>query len=206
MGDEARDRDAADQGVDSLIPPLPDLSASEAAAAAPVAGHGPTTDTVTVQAQSRRNWNRVIGGFAASLVVLTGVGFAVATINERVALTPQAAALAAVQGAADAASATVAVAVAGGGIATAHWSDEGADLVLVAQRVSATEPRETLAVWVLRDGDPVEAGTLDIDPAGAATLVLDDWRPAETVIITLERADDMADRPLGDTVAQIPTD
>ncbi|GAA5203171.1 hypothetical protein GCM10025773_32440 [Microbacterium jejuense] len=196
--------DAADQGVESLIPPLPDLPAAEAAAAAPIPGYGPTTDTVAVQAQSRRNWGRVIGGFAASLVVLTGVGFVVATINERVHVSPQVAALADVQGAADAASATVAVA--GGGIATAHWSDEGADLVLVTQRVPPVEDGETLAVWVLRDGDPVEVGTLEVDAAGGATLVVDDWKPAETVIVTLERAGDTADRPLGDTIAQIPTD
>jgi hypothetical protein len=196
--------DAADQGVESLIPPLPDLPASEAAVAAPTPVHGPTTDTVAVQAQSRRNWSRVIGGFAASLVLLTGVGFAVATINERVHVTPQAAALAQVQGAADAASATVKVA--GGGIATAHWSDDDALLVLVTQRVPPLDADETLAVWVLRDGDPVEAGTLDGADAGSATLVVEDWKPAETVIVTLERSDDMADRPLGDTIAQIPTE
>ncbi|GAA5207359.1 anti-sigma factor domain-containing protein [Microbacterium kyungheense] len=203
-GDGERETDAAGQGAEPLIPPVPDVPASEAAAAAPVPAHGPTTDTVTVQAQSRRNWNRVIGGFAASLVVLTGVGFAVATINERFHLSPQAAALAEVDDAGDAASATVKVI--GGGIATARWSADAGLLVLTTQRVAALGAGQTLAAWVMRDGDPFDAGTFDPDAAGSATLVIDDWKPAEALIITVERADDMITRPLGDTIARIPTE
>jgi len=203
-GDGAREVDAADQGVESLLPPLPDVPAAEAAAAPPVPTHGPATDTVTIQAQSRRNWGRVIGGFAASLVVLTGVGFAVATINERFHLSPQAAALSSVQDAADGASATVKVV--GGGIATAHWSDDTGLLVLVTQRMPGIGVGETRAVWAMRDGAPVEAGTFDTDASGSATLVVDDWQPADALIVTVERADDMAERPLGDTIARIPTE
>lgn len=203
-GDGARDRDAAELDVESLIPPLPDVPAAEAAAAPPVAGHGAVTDTVTIQAQSRRNWSRVIGGFAASLVVLTGVGFAVATINERVHLSPQAAALADVQEAADGASATVKVV--GGGIATAHWSDDAGLLVLVTQRMPDIDAGQTVAVWAMRDGDPSEAGRFDTDAAGSATLVVDDWTSADALILTVERSDDTADRPLGDTIARIPTE
>lgn len=202
-GDDARERDAAAQGAAPQLPPLPDVPASEAAAAAPAPGPGPTTDTITVQAQSRRNWNRVIGGFAASLVVLTGVGFAVATINERFHLSPEAAALAQVDDAVDAASATVKVV--GGGIATARWSADAGLLVLTTQRLPELDEAQTLAAWIMRDGDPVEAGTFDVDAAGSATLVIDDWKPAQALIVTVERADDMADRPLGDTVASIPT-
>jgi len=196
--------DAADQDLESLIPPLPDVPAAEAAAAAPVSVHGPATDTVAIQAQSRRNWGRVIGGFAASLVVLTGVGFAVGTINERFHLSPQAAALADVQDATDAASATVKVI--GGGIATAHWSDDAGLLVLITKRMPEIGAGETRAVWVMRDGDPVVAGTFDADDAGSATLVVDDWKPADALIVTVERADYMAARPLGDTIARIPTE
>ncbi|MGN6219425.1 MAG: anti-sigma factor domain-containing protein [Microbacterium sp.] len=203
-GDGAREMDAADQGVESLIPPLPDVPAAAAAAAPPVTSHGLVTDTITIQAQSRRNWGRVIGGFAASLVVLTAVGFGVATLNERFHLSPQAAALSHVQEAADSASATVKVV--GGGIATAHWSDDAGLLVLVAQRMPQLADGETRAVWAMRDGDPFEAGTFDTDAAGAATLVVDDWKPADGLIVTVERADDMAGRPLGDTVARIPTE
>lgn len=203
-GDGAREMDAADQGVESLIPPLPDVPASEAAAAAPVASHSVATDTITIQAQSRRNWSRVIGGFAASLVVLTAVGFGVATLNERFHLSPQAAALSHVQEAADGASATVKVA--GGGIATAHWSEDAGLLVLVVQRMPEIRDGETRAAWAMRDGDPVEAGTFDTDASGTATLVVDHWKPADALILTVERADDMADRPLGDTIARIPTE
>lgn len=203
-GDGERETDAAGQGAEAPIPPLPDVPASEAAAADPVPGHHPSTDTVTVQAQSRRNWGRVIGGFAASLVVLTGVGFAVATINERFHLSPQAAALAQVDDAADAASATVKVI--GGGIASARWSADAGLLVLTTQRLPELDAGQTRAAWVIRDGDPFDAGTFDTDDSGSATLVIDDWRPAEVLIITVERADDMADRPLGDTIASIPTE
>lgn len=185
------------------LPPLPDIPAAQAAAADPVFPGAPTTDTIAVQTLSRRNWSRVIGGFAASLIVLTGVGFAVATINERVNQSPEAAALAEVQNAADAASATVAVT--GGGVASAHWSVDEGMLVLVAQRLPAIGGEEVRAVWFVRDGAPVEAGVLGADSVGGAIVVFDDWQPAEAVLVTLESGA-VGAAPSEDELAEIPTE
>lgn len=202
-GDSAGRTDAAARGPRQDPPPLPDIPAAEAAAADPVLGVATTTDTITVQTVSRRNWSRVIGGFAVSLVLLTAVGFAVATIHERVHRTPAEIALEAVQGAPDAASATVRIV--GGGIATAHWSEKDDALVLVAQRVPEVGDGELHAVWLLRDDDRIGAATFEADADGRATVVVDGWKPADTVLITVETADEVGARPLGDTIAEIPT-
>lgn len=190
------------------LPPLPSTSAAEAAAADPVAPSAtgePAPDTTTVQAITRRNWGRALGVIAASLVLLTTLGFAAATINEWANRPPGVVALDHIRSAPDSASATVAVH--GGGTATAHWSASRDAVVLVANRLPELSADQLYAVWFVRDGDAVAAGALRPTPDGAAIAVLaDEWEQGDVVLLTIEFGDEPGARPTGDPLAEIPTD
>ncbi|WP_164861581.1 anti-sigma factor, partial [Microbacterium sp. CPCC 204701] len=185
-------------------PQVPPVEASVAAAAleqgeavpipqraAPVRPDAPMVEpaptTTTIQAVSRRNWTRAVVGLAGALVVLVGLGYAAATINEAITRPPTLAALDEIEAAPDDVSATVELGE--GGSATAHWAPSLGEAVLVTADLPDIGEDETLEIWWVQEGDYASAGTFDPGPDGSATVKLDGrWQEGAVIAVTVEPA------------------
>lgn len=145
----------------------------------------PAPTTTTIQAVSRRNWTRGIVGLAVALVVLVGLGFAAATVNEILTRPPALAALDRIDAAPDAVTATVALDQ--GGSATAHWAPSLGEAVLVTTDLPDIGGDEVLQAWWVRDGDYTPAGSFDPGPDGSATVLLEgEWQEGVVIAVTVE--------------------
>lgn len=165
----------------------------------------PAPTTTTIQAVSRRNWTRAVVGLAGALVVLVGLGFGAATINEVLTRPPALAALDTIQAAPDDVSATVPLDE--GGSATAHWAPSLGQAVLVATDLPDIADDEVLEVWWVRDGDYASAGTFDPGPDGSATVLLEgEWHEGVVIAVTVEPVGGAPERtPTGRPIIEIPT-
>lgn len=157
----------------------------------------PAPTTTTIQAISRRNWTRSLLALAASLVLLVSLGFGASMIGDWLNRTPEQIALADVQAAPDARSATAEF-VDGGGTATAYWSESLGTAVLVTNGLPEITDDETYEMWFVgTDGTPVSAGTFAAED-GRATEILDgEVTPGDTIAISIE--------PAGGSTEGVPT-
>lgn len=157
----------------------------------------PAPTTTTIQAVSRRNWTRGVVGLAAALVVLVGLGFAAATVNEILTRPPALAALDRIDAAPDSVTATAALDQ--GGSATAHWAPSLGEAVLVTTDLADIGDDEVLQAWWVRDGDYAPAGSFDPGPDGSATVLLEgEWQEGVVIAVTVE--------PEGGTPEGTPTE
>lgn len=207
----------------ATMPQLPELDAAEAAAAEPVdrwpaprqhvrgapmggePAREPAPTTTMIQAVQRRNWTRGLLALAACLVLLVGLGFAAATINESVNRPPEEVALQQIEEAPDALSATIEFGESGS--ATAMWSDSVGKTVLISNGLPAIDADETFEVWFVRDDEPVSAGTFDANEHGGATALLDGTVESDDVIeVSVEPAGGSpTGAPTSDPFVTIPT-
>lgn len=147
----------------------------------------PAPTTTTIQAVSRRNWTRAVVGLAGALVVLAGLGFAAATVNEVLTRPPTLAALDEIDAAPDDVTATVELD--GGGSATAHWAPSLGEAVLVTTDLPDLGEGEVYEVWWARDGHYASAGTFDPGADGSTTVRLEgEWQEGVVIAVTVEPA------------------
>ncbi len=163
----------------------------------------PTTGAIAVV---RRRWTRGLFALAASFVLLVALGFGAASINEYLNRTPAQIALAEIEGAPDAASATAAAA--DGGVVTAWWSLSLDRAVVVADGLPALADDEVFELWVIRDGEASSAGTFSAAQGGETITVLDEGvEQGDTIAMTVEPGGGSpTGQPTSDPLIAITTD
>ena len=147
----------------SSAEPTPDAEPSQSAE--------PPLNTEAIQTVARRTWTRGLLALAASFILLIALGTAAVTLGDRLRAPEAVAALEQIQAADDAQTATDEVA--GGGTATAYWSESLGQAVIVTNGVESAPRGETYELWFVRDGTPVSAGQFEPMLPGSATAVLD---------------------------------
>ncbi len=176
--------DAADADVGGDAPsgpvPLPSIAPEEAAARAAA----PPTEVV--QAIQRRNWTRGVFALVASIAVLVGIGWGVGAITEALRTPPAVSALAQIEAAPDAQSATGVLG--DGGEATLHWSESLGDAVLVASGLPEIPSGQTFELWYVREGTPISAGTFDASDSEATALLAGKMQAGDAVAVTVEQS------------------
>lgn len=121
---------------------------------------------------------------AASVVLLLAIGFGVTIVSQQLATPAAVVALDRIEGASDAQSATVTLA--DGGQATAHWSGDLGEAVLVSDGLPTLASDQTFELWYVRDGAAISAGTFS---DGASTsLLAGEFHSGDTIAVTVERA------------------
>jgi anti-sigma-K factor RskA len=176
--------------------------AAETERAAPAVGPPTTT---TIQAVSRRRWTRSLLALAASFVLLVSIGFGAANLGQWLGRTDAQIALAEIQQAPDAQTASGTIS--DGGTATAHWSESVGKVVLVSEGLPSLATDETFELWFVRaDGTPVSAGTFAGSGDEATALMAGSMEPGDTIAVTVEEAGGAPDgTPTTDPIVAIPT-
>jgi anti-sigma-K factor RskA len=166
----------------------------------------PTPTTSTIQAISRRSWTRSLLALAASLVLLTTLGFGAASLGQWLGRSAEVVALQQIESSPDAQ--TAAAELEQGGSATAHWSATVGKAVIVTDGLPELTDDETFELWFVRqDGTPVSAGTFASAGEGATTTLLaGEMEAGDTIAVTVEPAGGApAGTPTSDPIVAIPT-
>ena len=161
--------------------------------------------TTTVQAAMRRRWTRGLLALAACLTLLAGVGFGAGVVHTWLNRPASVVALDEINKAPDVQSATVVME--GGLTATAYWSAERGEAVVVSDGLPAIPEDETFEMWVIRDDEPQSAGTFEPQSGSRATTVIDrEVQPGDVIAITIE-PEGGAPRgtPTSDPIVAVPT-
>lgn len=225
QGEAAAPFDEAREPEQAQIPPLPPIPADVAAALPPEiiaaqtaraeqpapgekatdAAPEPPLDTMALQSITRRTWTRGLFALAASFVLLLGLGFGAVLIGQQINQPVAVSALNEIERAPDAQSATVAVA--DGGVATAHWAASVGKAVVVTDGLPSIANDKSYELWFVRDGNPVAAGVFTAAPAGDATALLEgEMHAGDTIAVTVEQAGGSPDgKPTTDPIFAIPT-
>ncbi|MGO2520786.1 MAG: anti-sigma factor domain-containing protein, partial [Microbacterium sp.] len=93
-----------------------------------------------------------------------------------------------------------------GATATAHWSQEVGEAVLVTEGLTGLDDEKTYELWFVREDGPVSAGVFDTD-SGAVTALLDgDMQAGDAIAVTVERAGGSpTGQPTTEPIIVIPT-
>ena len=161
--------------------------------------------TTTVQAAMRRRWTRGLLALAACLTLLAGVGFGAGVVHTWLNRPASVVALDEINKAPDVQSATVVME--GGLTATAYWSAERGEAVVVSDGLPTIPEDETFEMWVIRDDEPQSAGTFEPQSGSRATTVIDrEVQPGDVIAITIE-PEGGAPRgtPTSDPIVAVPT-
>lgn len=169
----------------------------------PVAAAPRTTDVPPTP--TRRRWTRGLFALAASVVLLTVIGFGAVSIIDAVNRPPAVVALDEIEAAPDASTATVDVT--GGGTATAHWAPSVGKVVLVADGLPRIPEDEVFELWWVRDGEPESAGTFETGTDGSSTVLLNgQWQAEDVIAVTVEPDGGAPEGvPTSDPILAIPT-
>ncbi|KAA9131142.1 anti-sigma factor [Microbacterium caowuchunii] len=144
----------------------------------------------------RRGWGtRAWFALAACLVLIIGIGGAVAVVSQQLNRPEPVVALERIESAADAQSA--AATVDGGGEAVLHWSPSLGEAVLVSDDLPTIPEDKTYELWYLRDGEPISAGVFAVDDGDATAILGGEMHEGDTIAITVE--------PSGGAPGGIPT-
>ena len=144
----------------------------------------------------RRGWGtRAWFALAACLVLILGIGGAVAVVSQQLNRPEPVVALERIESAADAQSA--AATVDGGGEAVLHWSPSLGEAVLVSDDLPTIPEDKTYELWYLRDGEPISAGVFAVDDGDATAILGGEMHEGDTIAITVE--------PAGGAPGGIPT-
>lgn len=147
------------------------------------AAAGPAPVTAPARASTggmRRRWFTL----AASIVAVLALGFGAVTIGQQLTRPAAVVALEQIQGASDAQSASVALS--DGGEATAHWSAERGEVVLVSDGMPVIADDQTFELWLVRDGDAIPAGTFGATDGTATALLAGAYQPGDIIAVTIE--------------------
>ncbi|MEU1970731.1 anti-sigma factor [Microbacterium sp. NPDC019599] len=189
-------------GGEAPVAMLPDAAGSEHGAERPAE---PPLTTEALQTVSRRNWTRGLLALAASFVLLIALGTVAGTIGDSLRQPASVAALNEIEAAAD--SQAVTAEVAGGGTATAHWSEAVGKAVVVTTGLESAPEGETYELWFVRGDTAVSAGQFDTDDAGAATTLLDGAvEEGDIIAVTVEpEGGSPTGQPTSDPIVALPT-
>ena len=190
---------------DALLARIAVTPQDGADAGAPDAADAPASSDPTSGADSspdpgtptrRGGWGpRAWFALAAGLVLILGIGGAVAVVSQQITPPASVVALERIQDAPDAQSA--AASVDGGGEATLHWSASLGEAVLVSDDLPEISDDRTYELWWLRNGEPISAGVFATDDGQATALLEGEMQAGDAVAITIE--------PEGGAPGGIPT-
>lgn len=161
----------------------------------PAAGLAPLTEAtpdtivepVAMPATRRRFGARGWFALAASLVILLVLGTGTVLVGQQLARPAAVVALDRIDSASDTQSATVQIT--GGGQATAHWSSQLGQAVLVSDGLPKLADGQTFELWFVRGDTPVPAGVFTASADGQATALLDgSVRPGDVIAVTVEQS------------------
>jgi len=160
--------------------------------------------TEMMQTVQRRNWSRGLFALVASIVLLVGIGWGVGSVSRLWQTPPAQATLAQIEAAPDAQSASAEF---DGGTATAHWSAEVGQAVLVADGLPAIDEDRTFEMWVVRgETAPVSAGTFEASGGDGVALVEAPMEPGDTIAVTVEQdGGSPSGAPTTDPILAVPT-
>lgn len=145
----------------------------------------PAPSTEMLQTAQRRSWSRGLFALTASIVLLVGIGWGVGSISRLWQTPPAVTALAEIEAAPDAASASTDF---DGGTATAHWSVELGKTVLVTAGLPAIEDDRTFEMWLVRgDAAPLPAGTFESGDGDSVAMLDAPIQPGDTIAVTVEQ-------------------
>jgi anti-sigma-K factor RskA len=136
---------------------------------------------------ARARWGtRSWFALAASLLLVLGIGGAVAVVSQQVNPPASVVALERIESAPDAQSAEASVA--GGGEATLHWSGSLGEAVLVSDGLPTLADDKAFELWYVRDGAPISAGVFSTDDGDATAVLSGAMHAGDVVAVTVEDA------------------
>lgn len=185
----------------AVTPQLGD-SSNDAPIEAEPALAAPTTSATSIRPP--RRWSRAIFALAACLALLVGVGIGAAALNDYLNRPASVIALEQIEGASDAAQASVTLD--DGTTATAHWSASLGSAVLVTDGLAAPADGKTYELWYVRGETPVSAGVFEADGTTATAVLSGDMHEGDVIAVTVEQAGGSPDgKPTTDPIIVIPT-
>ena len=195
---------AAVAGTSEGAPGATGDAAEDAVDVAPVSAPvSPPPPTDVVQALQRRSWSRGLFALVASLALLVGIGWGVGAIATLWQTPPAVTALAEIEAAPDAASASTTFE---GGDATVHWSESLGKVVLVADGLPQLPADRTFELWYVRGDAPVSAGTFSASGGAGTAQLSGPMEPGDTIAVTVEQVGGSpGGAPTTDPLFAIPT-
>lgn len=160
-----------------------------------------TSDPVRRAPRGRsRSWFAL----AASIVLAVAIGVSGLIVAQQLGRSPAQTTLAQIQEQSDAKSATADVA--GGGTATAHWSDSLGKAVLVTDGLPAIATDRVFELWFVRDGGAKPAGVFTAASGDATAALTGAMQAGDTIAVTVEQAGGSpSGKPTTDPIVAIPT-
>ncbi len=142
---------------------------------------------------------------AASVAILVVLGFGAVTVGQIVNRPAAVVALDQIRSAPDAQSAQISLA--DGGVATAHWSAELGEVVLVADGLPEIGDDRVFEAWLINEEQgAVSAGLFAADAGDATTLLAGEYQPGDIIAVTVEPQGGAPDGvATGEAVIVIPT-
>lgn len=151
-----------------------------------------------------RRWSRALFTLAACLVLLVGGGIATAIVVSQLQRPASVVALDEIRSAPDAEQATVRLE--SGATATAHWSGQLGEAVLVASGLDRPDPDKTFELWFVRGDQPISAGVFDTVDGEATALLHGAMQAGDAIAVTVEQAGGSpSGAPTSDPIFVIPT-
>ncbi|MGP3534803.1 anti-sigma factor domain-containing protein [Microbacterium sp. RD1] len=173
-------RDALLARIAAPAPHPDDAEDSAAAGPAPVMPDAPTAGS---SGWGARRWFAL----AASVVLLVALGFGAVTVSQFLNRPAAVVAMEEIRSAPDAQSAQVELAE--GGEATAYWSAERGQAVLVADGLPRIEDDRTFEMWLINeDAGAVSAGLFSTDDGDATAVLAGEYQPGDVIAVTVEPA------------------
>jgi anti-sigma-K factor RskA len=153
----------------------------------------------------RARWGtRAWFALAACIVLVLGIGGAVAVVSQQVSAPASVVALERIENAPDAQSA--AGELTDGGEATLHWSESLGEAVLVSDGLPSIEADRAFELWYVRDGAPISAGVFSADGGDATAILSGTMHAGDVVAVTVEQAGGSPDgTPTTDPIVAIAT-
>lgn len=163
----------------------------------------PAPTTSVIQAVSRRNWTRGLIAFAVAFVVLVGLGFGAARLNDYLFRSPAEVALADIEASADEQSMTAELVE--GGTATVAWSEDLGIAVFFSEDLPLLDEGETFALWLTRGASDTVVAQFAGDGREAVVQLDGDVEAGDLIALTIESGSETPDERSGDAVVTIPT-
>ncbi|MGN7979008.1 anti-sigma factor [Microbacterium sp. 22195] len=197
------------------IATTPQSGADDRADAGPVANHAPEPSDPAGEASEAgpaadtahpipRRWSRALFALAACLVLIVGGGIATAVVVSQLQRPASVVALDEIRSAPDAAQATVKLG--SGATATAHWSADLGEAVLVASGLERPEAGKTYELWFVRGDKPVSAGVFAPEDGSATALLKGSMRAGDVIAVTVEQSGGSpSGAPTSEPIIVIPT-
>ncbi|OJU41713.1 MAG: hypothetical protein BGN97_08635 [Microbacterium sp. 69-10] len=151
-----------------------------------------------------KRWSRALFALAACLVLIVGGGIATALVVSQLQRPASVVALDEIRSAPDAAQATVKLG--SGATATAHWSADLGEAVLVASGLERPAAGKTYELWFVRGDKPVSAGVFAPEDGSATALLKGSMRAGDVIAVTVEQSGGSpSGAPTSEPIIVIPT-